>query len=319
MSRLSPHLRAVLQALLVTFLWSLSFVLIKIGLEDIPALTFAGMRYTLAFGVLLWVALGRPAGRASFRALTRADWGRLIGLGLIYYTLTQGAQFVALDHLPSASVSLVLNFSAIAIALLGIAFLAERLTLRQWGGVAISLVGAVIYFYPVAFEASELIGLLAVGVALLSNAVASVLGRSINRGGSIPPLTVTTISMGVGAVVLLGVGLATEGWPVLTAQSAAIIGVLAVVNTAFAFWLWNVTLRTLTAVESGIINNTMLIQIAILAWVFLGESLDLKAIVGLILAAAGTLAVQMWRAKPETGKDRGQEAGDREAREGEAA
>jgi drug/metabolite transporter (DMT)-like permease len=234
----------VLQALLVTFLWSLSFVLIKIGLEDIPALTFAGLRYSLAFGVLLWVALGRPAGRASFRALTRADWGRLIGLGLIYYTLTQGAQFVALDHLPSASVSLVLNFSAIAIALLGIALLAERLTLRQWGGVAISLVGAVIYFYPVAFEASELIGLLAVGVALLSNAAASVLGRAINRGGSIPPLTVTTISMGVGAVVLLGVGLATEGWPTLTVQSAAIIGVLAVVNTAFAFWLWNVTLRT---------------------------------------------------------------------------
>ncbi len=73
----------------------------------------------------------------------------------------------------------------------------------------------------------------------------------------------------------------------------------------------------LTAVESGIINNTMLIQIAILAWVFLGESLDGKAIVGLILAGAGTLAVQMWRARPETA--RGQEAGGREAREGEVA
>lgn len=298
MSRLSPHLRAVLQALLVTFLWSLSFVLIKIGLEDIPALTFAGLRYSLAWLVLLPVALARPAGRASFRALGRADWGRLVLLGLIYYTLTQGAQFVALDHLPSASVSLVLNFSAVAIALLGMTFLSERLTLAQWGGVAISLVGAVIYFYPVNFPASEIVGLLAAGVALLSNAVASVLGRFINRGGSIPPLTVTTVSMGVGALVMLAVGLLTEGLPVLQARSWLIIGVLAVVNTAFAFWLWNVTLRTLTAAESGIINNTMLIQIGVLAWVFLGESLDRKAIVGLILAVLGTLAVQMGRAKP---------------------
>ena len=298
MTRVSPHLRAVLQALLVTFLWSLSFVLIKIGLQDIPALTFAGLRYVLAFAVLLPMALSRPAGRASFRALSRADWGRLLVLGLIYYTLTQGAQFVALDHLPSASVSLLLNFSAIAIALLGLFFLAERLTLPQWGGVALSLVGAVVYFYPVVFPAAQVIGLLAAGVALLSNATASVLGRAINRRGHIPPLTVTTISMGTGALILLGAGLATEGWPTLTVQSGLIIGVLAVVNTAFAFWLWNVTLRTLTAFESGIINNTMLIQIGVLAWIFLGEALDAKAIVGLILAAAGTLVVQLWRARP---------------------
>ena len=50
---LSPHLTAVLQALLVTFLWSTSWVLIKVGLDEIPALTFAGLRYTLAFLFLL--------------------------------------------------------------------------------------------------------------------------------------------------------------------------------------------------------------------------------------------------------------------------
>ncbi len=31
-----PHFRAVFQSLLVTFLWSTSLVLIKIGLKDIP-------------------------------------------------------------------------------------------------------------------------------------------------------------------------------------------------------------------------------------------------------------------------------------------
>ena len=49
----TPHLTAVFQALFVTFLWSTSWVLIKIGLTDIPALTFAGLRYGLAFLCLL--------------------------------------------------------------------------------------------------------------------------------------------------------------------------------------------------------------------------------------------------------------------------
>ena len=47
-----------------------------------------------------------------------------------------------------------------------------------------------------------------------------------------------------------------------------------------------------------IINNTMLIQIAVLAWVFLGEALDGKAILGLILAGTGTLIVQVARTRP---------------------
>jgi drug/metabolite transporter (DMT)-like permease len=70
---------------------------------------------------------------------------------------------------------------------------------------------------------------------------------------------------------------------------------LAVVNTAFAFVLWNHTLRRLTAVESSVANNTMLVQISILAWVFLGENLSAREILGLVLAALGTLLVQLRR------------------------
>ncbi|HKZ55913.1 MAG TPA: DMT family transporter [Anaerolineales bacterium] len=49
----SPHLSAVFQALFVTFLWSTSWVLIKWGLDEIPPLIFAGLRYGLGFLCLL--------------------------------------------------------------------------------------------------------------------------------------------------------------------------------------------------------------------------------------------------------------------------
>ncbi|GAB4573267.1 MAG: DMT family transporter [Anaerolineae bacterium] len=287
------HTRAVLQALFVTFLWSVSFVLIKVGLQQaIPPVTFAGLRYMLAALVLLGPVLARPAHRTTIRRMSRPDWLMLLTLGIVYYAITQGTQFIALDRLPSATVSMFLNFSAVTIALLGIALLHERLGVVQWIGVGVSLVGAFVYLYPITFPRAQWIGVIAVVVGMLANSVSTVMTRHVNRGATLPPIVVTAISMALGAALMLGVALATEGWPVLTAQSWLLIAVLAVVNTALAFTLWNGALQTLPAAEAGVINNTMLIQIAVLAWLFLGEALDAKAVIGLALAVIGTLLVQ---------------------------
>lgn len=293
------HFVAGLQALLVTFLWSTSWVLIKIGLGDIPAITFAGLRYVLAFLILLPFFL-RSGQHKALRKFPAAGWARLLLLGLLYYTLTQGAQYVGLDYLPAVTVSLLLNFSPVLVALLGAALLAERPSLPQWFGVLLSVAGTLIYFYPVAIRGGELIGFAAVIVGLLANAGSSVLGREINRSGAFSPLTVTVASMGVGAFLLLGSGILLEGLPRLAPQSWLIIAWLALVNTAFAFTLWNHTLRTLSAVESSVINNTMLIQIAILAWLFLGERLSPVEIAGLVVAGLGSLVVQVRRSRRKT-------------------
>jgi drug/metabolite transporter (DMT)-like permease len=47
------------EAILVTFLWSSSFVLIKFGLLEIPPFLFAALRYTLAFIVLGMLYMAR--------------------------------------------------------------------------------------------------------------------------------------------------------------------------------------------------------------------------------------------------------------------
>jgi len=288
----SPHTVAVLQALLVTFLWSTSWVLIKFGLADIPALTFAGLRYGLACLCLLPFNL-RPAAIATLGRLTKADWLRLIWLGILFYTLTQGAQFLALAYLPAITTNLLLNFTTIAVALLSLVWLAEAPTRIQWAGISLNLSGIWLYFYPVDLPAGHLIGLGVAMVGVLANAGSAILGRSVNRAGTISPLQVTTISMGIGAGLLLISSLIIQGRPNLSRQHWAIIGWLAVVNTAFAFTLWNRTLQRLSAVESSIINSTMLIQIAVLAWIFLGERITWAEGLGLLLAGAGVLIVQL--------------------------
>jgi drug/metabolite transporter (DMT)-like permease len=291
---MKSRLAVILQALFVVFLWATSWVLIKIGLNEIPPLIFAGLRYFLAFMCLLGVTLLSKA-RDEVRYYPRSLWGRLLLLGFLFYATTQGASFVALAYLPAVTVNLLWSFSSVLVALLGIVWLSEKPTLLQGGGVILAALGALAYFYPVSIPQAAMLGVSVAVVGIIANAVSSIIGRDVNRSSRYHPLVITTISMGAGAIILLSAGLVVERFPRIDAQGWAIIAWLAVVNTAFAFTLWNHTLRTLTAMESSIINSTMLIWIPLLAVLFLGESILAKELIGLVIAGVGTLAVQVRR------------------------
>jgi drug/metabolite transporter (DMT)-like permease len=292
------HVLAVLQALFVTFLWSTSWVLIKVGMEDLDLqpLSFAGLRYVLAAAILL------PFG---LRAMRRAHGAEPIGprllvrvgtYGLLFVAVAQGAQYAALAVLPATAVSLILSAIPAAVALLALAGRHERATAGQAVGIGMLSAGALLYFGPFEAGADAALGFVAAGICLLAAAISSHLGRRLARDASAllgGPIGLTASSMAVGAVALLVVGVAVEGWPRLDLSGWLIIGWLALVNTAFAFTLWNHTLRTLTAVESSVVNNTMTIQIAALALVFLGERLGPIQLLGLFLAAAGAAVVQL--------------------------
>ncbi len=295
MIKKDSHSFYVLQAIFVTFLWSTSWVLIKIGLKDIPPILFAGMRYFLAFVVLLPFVFFSDASKENFKSLTSSDWKNLLLLGILFYFLTQGLQFIALKYIPAVTASLFLNFSSLITAFLGIMFLKENLSSLQWSGVFIFLIGVLLYFLPITFSGKEWIGIAAISAQVFSNSFSSVLGRKINVSKKINPLIVTIISMGVGSLLLSITGISLDGFPVINLQSWGIIIWLAVVNTALAFTIWNNTLRKLTAVESSILNNTMLIQIAFLAFIFLGEIKTMKEIFGLAIAASGVFLVNYKR------------------------
>ena len=283
---------AILLALLVTVLWSTSWVLIKVGLREIPPLPFAGLRYALATLVLVPFFL-RAGGTSALRKLPARGWAEILFLGILFYTLTQGAQFVALERLPAVTVNLLLGLTSPLVALLGIRLLSERPVPVQWAGLVLAVVGAGVYFGPLAVHRGETIGLLVAGLGVLANAGSSLLGRAVNRRGDLSPLVVTTASMGVGAGLLLGVGLAREGLPRLGWLEWGIVVWLAVVNTALAFTLWNRTLRVLSAMESSVINTAMMVEIPVLAALFLGERPGPVEIFGFCIAAAGIVLVQL--------------------------
>jgi len=289
----TAHRQAVWVAVAVTVLWSSSWVLIKVGLdESLPPLTFAGLRYTLAFVVLLPFVLGRREARAELGRLDRRSIGTLLALGVTFYSLTQGAIFLSLSYLDATLVSLLWNLTPVLVAVAGLLWLGERIRRLQAGGIALCLVGAGLYFLPSVLPRAAAAGLVFAAIGVAANASASVLGRKVNRDRRMTASVVTLVSMGIGGIVLLLAGLLTQGLGQLSVPQLAILAWLALVNTALAFTLWNRTLRTLTAVESSILNGLMVPQIAVLAVIFLNESLTLGQWVGLLLVALGGYLVQ---------------------------
>ena len=285
----SLHRRALILAVIVTVLWSSSWVIIRFGLDDagLTPVTFAGLRYGSAALLLLAVVLSRPVARRELRALQPVHLARLAGLGVVFYTLTQGAQFVAIDHQPAATTSLVLAMTPLLVVAASRRTLGEAPTGAQIGGALLVAAGALAYFSG--SLGATAVGMVAAGIGLGSNVVAALLGRWVNRMQHSLPLVTTAVSMTVGAALLVMAGLVVEGVPEITGKAVVVIAWLAVVNTAFAFTLWNHSLRHLTATESSVINNTMLVQIALLAWVFLDEAPSAPQFFGIAAVSLGVI------------------------------
>jgi drug/metabolite transporter (DMT)-like permease len=287
MSEPASHRRAALAAFLVTVLWSSSWVIMRVGMDDeeLPPLTFAGMRYIAAAVVLACVTAARRPARAEVRALSATALKRLFVLGIVFYAVNQGAVFVAVEAQPVATTSLVLSLTPLVVAAAASPLLGESPTTNLLIGAVLVPIGAAAYL------SGELgataVGLTAAVVALSANAIASLLGRSVNRSAQLTPLVTTTVSMAIGAVVLMATGLIVDGLVAVSPRAALIITWLAVVNTAFAFTLWNLSLRHLGAGESALINNTMLLQIAVLGWIFLDEAPTAMQWLGLVIVSAG--------------------------------
>jgi drug/metabolite transporter (DMT)-like permease len=288
------------ETLLVTFLWATSWILIKVGLDDLELqpISFAGLRYVLAAALLAplgWRAIGGVRRRGE-HGLDRRLLVHVAALGVFLYAVAQGAQFAALAVLPAASVSLVLSTIPIWVGAAAWARGREAASRWQVAGIGALVGGVALYFGGFDPGTAGWIGLAAAAVCAGASTVGQLLSRDLNRdaqarlGG---PIGLTALSMGIGSILLLAVGVALEGWPRLDLRGWLIVAWLAAVNTAFAFTLYNRTLRVLTAVESSVIVNLLLVMVAGMAWIFLGESLDARQVAGLALATLGVLVVQV--------------------------
>ena len=291
----SNLLLAYSEAFLVTFLWSSSFVLLKFGLLEVPPFLFAAVRYAIAFGILEVILLTVGETRGTTRKNDLAADGKvsLIIAGICGYTLAQGLQVVGLFYLPAVTTSFLLNFTPIFVLLLGILFLGEKASKIQLMGLIVAAIGSYTFFSEKISVGTQQFGIIVVVISGLAWAVYMVIVRRIQRVNTLGSFKLTTVTMGIGTAGLVILAAIFEGPRAISLNALAIILWLSVVNTTLAFLLWNRALRTIHAYELSVIQNSMLVQIAVLAWLFLGELLTYAMIFGVILVIVGVVLVQI--------------------------
>jgi len=271
------------------FVWGSTWLAIKVGLGSLPPLLFAGIRFVIAWGLLLTYAL---AMRMEFPR-DKASWRVMLFLGLTQITIPYALVFWG-EQYTSASLSAVLFATVPFFVALFAHFIipAERLTAWKLAGILVSFIGVTIIFSKeLMVTDNSFWGGLALIVGAGSAGCANVVGKKYSQ--SINLIVNVVVQMGVGALLLMVGGILLEREVPLSFDQTSIFPVLylAVAGSAFAFvaLYWLFTRMEVTRVS--LFTFITPIVAVILGWLILGEKMDLNVALGGSLILVGVILV----------------------------
>jgi len=240
------------------------------------------------------IVSGAPISRFTSRRWTPRTWLLLLLIGVSFYVVGNGALIVGLRFLSATTDALLLNLVPLLVLVAGVIWLKEMPTHLQLAGVVIGVLGGVLFFSP-GLSAGEPLGLAIVTVGLLGNAAYGLLGRALAREGRVDTLSLTAIPLALGSLLLLPCALLIEGVPPFVPQAWVLVVLLAVINTAVAYVLYNHALKVLAAFEVSVILSINPLVTALGSWVLLGERLQSLQVLAMAVVISGVVLVQASR------------------------
>ena len=286
----------LVQLLVASLLWSVSFGLIKSTLGDVhPA--FVGFA-RLAFTLPVFLPFLR------LRGLCTSDKGRLLLLGGVQYGLAYSTYLYAYQYLEGHHVALLTIFTPLYVVVFD-AVMQRRSPWVPLGLAGLAVVGAAVIQYRGATWSGVLVGALLMQVANACFAYGQLAYRTFRRqhpeirdgrvfgllflGGTVVAAITTT---------LLG------GWSAATALTGtqlAVLAYLGVIASGLGFFLWNRGAVTTPASTLAVMNNLKIpLGVAASVLVF-GEQTDLLRLLGggaLMVAAA--VVAQRWSTRTQS-------------------
>ncbi|WP_396613002.1 DMT family transporter [Haloferax sp. S1W] len=287
--------------LLLAVLWGASYPAVKAGLDGIPPLLFAALRFDLV-GLLV---LGYAAARNQQWRPSRADLPSVVAGGTLFIAVHNGLLFIGQDYVTSAVSAVVLSSIPVLSAGFARPFLpSERLSPAGLVGVLLGLVGVIVVANPdpSAVSSPNPVG---VGILLLS-ASAFALGGVVTR----PLRTTLPVAAYQGWLMLLGGGLLhamslAGGEPQqvdLTPRVVAAYIYLVPFAGAAGYLLYFDLLDRLGPVEINLVGYVAPVFAAVVGWAALNESLAPSVAVGFAIIIAGFLLVKRRAIRAELGR-----------------
>ena len=270
-----------LYALLV-LIWSSTWVAIKIGLEDLPPLFGAGIRFGLA-GVVLLVG-ARLAGRSL-----GTDHRLAAIIAILPFATTYGLIYWAEQHVSSGLTAVLFGVLPLYTALLAaVALPDEPLRRRLLIGIGIAVVGLALAFNESLELGDDELAGIAAGAVVLSPIASAIGSISIKRrGAALDALVLNGWAMLAAGVLFLATSGTHESWgdAAWSGEAVGSILYLALFGTALTFVGLTLLLREMKAVSTSYIS--MLIPFGALLF---GALLENEVVTGTAILGAGLVA-----------------------------
>jgi drug/metabolite transporter (DMT)-like permease len=303
MSASSPARRNTLAVatawIALCLIWSSTWLAIKIGLADLPPISFCAFRFVIAAAVLLAMCVGRfPLPRPT-------DYWFLALTGFLTFGVNYGLLFWGEQHV-SSGLAAILQATIPSFGLVFAHFMLPAEPMR-WERVA----GAVLALGGVALICLKLLdfhGLMAFwgGVAIVVGAAAAAYANVLikARRTRFVPAVMAAWQMLFALVPLLLLGFWTEGNPLHFHWSKLAVGCLlylALIGSVLAFLLFYWLLNRV-AVTNLLTISLITPPLAVaFGWVVAGETLSRWALLGAALVLLG-VALILWKSSSAEAK-----------------
>lgn len=257
------HLAAIL---MVTFVWGLNFIVIRIGLDHFPPLLFSAARFAVCALPALW--LPRP----------KVGWGSLLALGLVLGAGLFGFMFLGIAAGVSPGIaSLLMQSQVLFTLLLGALVLGDRPGGAQWTAVALGLAGVVLLAVDTGqFRTGTGFGLILCGA--LCWAVANLMFKRL------PPTPMLNVMVWISLVPplpLFALSWMVEGQTAIEASfgnigpvAVFVIAYTSILSTLFGYGVWGAMIQHYSAAK--VVPFALFVPVfgLLLSFLVFGDRLD---------------------------------------------
>ena len=290
-------MKARLVWLILCGIWGSTWLFIKLGLADLPPLTFAGIRFVIALAILfIWIRIRRlPLPKA------RADWILLAVTGILSFGLNYGLVFWAEQYISSGLAALLqATLPAFGLVFAHFHLPGERLSWTKISGVVLGVCGvAVVFSNQLAVEGRlALAGCIAMILSAMFAAYSNVLVKAY--GKKLEPAILAGGQMFFGLLLLLAVGIPLEGNPLnyrWTPIALISLFYLALVGTVIAFVLYYWLVLNMDVTKSMLISLVTPVVAVLLGMIVLDEKIGWRTLIGGTMIMVGIAFIVVRRVK----------------------
>src|SRR3712207_6398361 len=281
--------------LLLFCIWGSTWMFIKLGLRDLPPLSFAAARFLLATLILSAIVAARRARLPSGR-----EWLLLAQTGVLAFGLNYGLLFWGEQHISSGLAALLQATIPVLGMLWAHPYLpGERLNARKLAGALLGVVGVgVIFSHQLGSEGSmALWGSAAVVLGAVFVAWANVLVKA--QGARLDASVLSAGQMAFGFMALAAAALLLEGDPRnlrWTPLAVVCLLYLTLVGSVAAFLLYYWLVRNVEVTKTMLIALVTPLAAVLLGVAALGEELSWRTVAGGAVIMSGVALVVLRRA-----------------------